>query len=138
VAQIKIYGIRQHLGPIRAELSEAVHSCVVDALEFPTNKRAHRFFEMAPDDLYFPESTTARYTIIEISMFEGRSIETDEETPDPPVVRADLRRRRFATPSRLTNTGTNVDRGAGSTARSRVGGVAPIRPDRLRVVEGCG
>jgi 4-oxalocrotonate tautomerase family enzyme len=76
VAQIKIYGIRQHLSPIKAKLSDAIHSCVVDALEFPANKRAHRFFEMAPDDLYFPESTTARYTIIEISMFEGRSIET--------------------------------------------------------------
>ena len=76
MAQIKIYGIRQHLDPIKARLSETIHSCVVDALQFPPGKRAHRFFAMEPDDLCYPDSATARYTIIEISMFEGRSVET--------------------------------------------------------------
>jgi phenylpyruvate tautomerase PptA (4-oxalocrotonate tautomerase family) len=76
VAQVKIYGLREHLRPIQAELSEAIHSCVVEALQFPANKRAHRFFHMETEDFYFPASASARYTIIEISMFEGRSIET--------------------------------------------------------------
>ena len=76
VAQIKIYGIREHLEPARAKLSDAIHSCVVDALEFPPTKRAHRFFHMSANDFYFPTTATARYTIVEISMFEGRSVET--------------------------------------------------------------
>jgi phenylpyruvate tautomerase PptA (4-oxalocrotonate tautomerase family) len=75
MAQAKVYGIRAHLDPVKAKLSEVIHSCVVDALQFPLNKRAHRFFPMSAEDFYFPASATARYTIIEISMFEGRSIE---------------------------------------------------------------
>jgi phenylpyruvate tautomerase PptA (4-oxalocrotonate tautomerase family) len=79
VSQVKIYGLREHLDPVKAHLSDIVHSCIVDALQFPANKRAHRFFPMEDGDLYFPESATARYTIIEISMFEGRSVETKKK-----------------------------------------------------------
>lgn len=76
MAQVKIYGLRQHLDPIKAHLSEVIHSCVVDALQFPPEKRAHRFFPMESGDFYFPGSASPRYTIIEISMFEGRSVDT--------------------------------------------------------------
>lgn len=75
MAQIKIYGIEEHLEPIKSTLSDVIHSCVVDALQFPVGKRAHRFFPMSSSDFYFPESASPRYTIIEISMFEGRSVE---------------------------------------------------------------
>jgi phenylpyruvate tautomerase PptA (4-oxalocrotonate tautomerase family) len=75
MAQVKVYGIQEHLDPIKATLSAVIHSCVVDALQFPPNKRAHRFFPMSVEDFFFPASATARYTIIEISMFEGRSID---------------------------------------------------------------
>jgi phenylpyruvate tautomerase PptA (4-oxalocrotonate tautomerase family) len=75
MAQIKVYGIRQHLNPVKATLSDVIHSCVVEALQFPVTKRAHRFFPMDAEDFYFPASATARYTLIEISMFEGRSVE---------------------------------------------------------------
>lgn len=75
MAQIKIYGLRQHLDPIKSRLSDVIHSCVVDALQLPLDKRAHRFFPMEDADLYYPASASPRYTIIEISMFEGRSIE---------------------------------------------------------------
>jgi phenylpyruvate tautomerase PptA (4-oxalocrotonate tautomerase family) len=76
VAQVKVYGLREHLDPVKAVLSDAIHSCVVDALQFPPEKRAHRFFPMEPGDFFFPASASPRYTIIEISMFEGRTIET--------------------------------------------------------------
>jgi phenylpyruvate tautomerase PptA (4-oxalocrotonate tautomerase family) len=76
MSQIKIYGLREHLDPIKARLSDVIHSCVVDALAFPPDKRAHRFFSMEPTDFYYPGSASPRYTIIEISMFEGRSVET--------------------------------------------------------------
>jgi 4-oxalocrotonate tautomerase family enzyme len=76
MAQIKIYGIGTHLVPIRKELSDIIHSCVVDALHFPVDKRAHRFFPLDAADFFYPAGRTERYTIIEISMFEGRSIET--------------------------------------------------------------
>lgn len=75
MSQIKIYGLRENLGPIKAELSDVIHSCVVDALHFPPDKRAHRFFPLDPADFYYPSGRTTKYTIIEISMFEGRSVE---------------------------------------------------------------
>jgi len=75
VSQVKIYGIREHLDPIKKVLSDAIHSCVVEALKFPQDKRAHRFFPMSSEDFYYPASASPRYTIIEISMFEGRTID---------------------------------------------------------------
>jgi len=76
MAQIKVYGIDTHLNPIKARLSAVIHSCVVDALQFPADKRAHRFFPLDAADFFYPAGRTDRYTIIEISMFEGRSVET--------------------------------------------------------------
>ena len=75
MSQIKIYGNRTFLFPIRSKLSDCLHSCVVEALNYPENKRAHRFFYLDEGDFYYPEGRTQQYTIIEISLFEGRSIE---------------------------------------------------------------
>ena len=76
MAQVKIYGFARTLNPIKAQLSEVIHSCVVEALRFPPDKRAHRFFPLGDDDFYYPPGRTDQYTIIEISLFEGRAVET--------------------------------------------------------------
>lgn len=76
MSQIKIYGLKENLDPIKAALSDVIHSCVVDALHFPEDKRFHRFFPLDPSDFYYPSGRTTKYTIIEISMFEGRSVDT--------------------------------------------------------------
>lgn len=76
MAQIKVYGVGEHLDPIKTKLSDVIHSCVVDALSFPQDKRAHRFFALDAENFYYPTGRTPRYTIVEISMFEGRSVET--------------------------------------------------------------
>ncbi|MEZ4700950.1 MAG: tautomerase family protein [Rhodothermales bacterium] len=75
MAQIKIFGVRERLAPIKAALSDAIHACVVEALAYPVDKRAHRFFPLEPDEFYYPAGRTDRYTILEISLFEGRSVE---------------------------------------------------------------
>ena len=72
---IRIYGIRAQLDPIKAQLSELINQCMVDALGFPPDKRAHRFFPMDRDDYAYPEGRSDAYTVIEISMMEGRSVE---------------------------------------------------------------
>ena len=76
MAQIKVYGVGEHLDPIKTKLSDVIHSCVVDALSFPQDKRAHHFFPLDAENFYYPTGRTPRYTIVEISMFEGRSVET--------------------------------------------------------------
>ncbi len=75
MAQVKVFGLRSHLSPITAAVSDVIHSCVVDALQFPLDKRAHRFFPLEPSEFFYPAGRTEKYTIIECSMFEGRSVE---------------------------------------------------------------
>jgi phenylpyruvate tautomerase PptA (4-oxalocrotonate tautomerase family) len=72
---IRIYGIKEKLNPIKAQLSVVINQCMVDALAFPENKRAHRFIPMEDEDYYYPEGRTNSYTVIEISLMEGRSAE---------------------------------------------------------------
>ncbi len=76
MAQIKVYGIDSHLNPIKKQLSDVIHSCVVEALLFPEDKRFHRFFPMKKEDVFYPNSRSRAYTIIEIMMIEGRMVET--------------------------------------------------------------
>jgi hypothetical protein len=76
MAQVKIYGIEQRLNLIKKELSNTIHRCIVEALDFPENKRFHRFIPMAAEDLYLPAGRTDDYTIIEIMMMEGRKPQT--------------------------------------------------------------
>ena len=76
MAQVKIYGLREQLEPIKRRLSDVIHACVVEALQYPADKRAHRFFALERSDFYYPAGRSERYTIIEISMFEGRSVES--------------------------------------------------------------
>jgi len=76
MAQIKIYGLKTHLDRMKAELSDAIHSCVVEVLRLPEDKRAQRFFALEASDFIYPPGRSEQYTIIEVSMFEGRTIET--------------------------------------------------------------
>ena len=38
MGQIKIFGIKEELHPIRERLSEVVHDCVVEAFQYPREK----------------------------------------------------------------------------------------------------
>jgi phenylpyruvate tautomerase PptA (4-oxalocrotonate tautomerase family) len=73
VAQIKVYGLKAHLNPIKARLTDVIHGCATEALQLPAEKRFHRFFPLESEDFIYPADRSERYTIIEISMFEGRS-----------------------------------------------------------------
>ncbi|WP_223068329.1 tautomerase family protein [Paenibacillus caui] len=79
MAQVKIFGLKDHLNPIKERFSEIIHSCVVEAFHFPPDKKFHRFFAMDKDDFYYAPGRTDAYTIIEISIFEGRSAESKKQ-----------------------------------------------------------
>lgn len=76
MSQIKIYGVVEQLLPIRKRLSDVIHGCVMDALGLPEDKRAHRFIPLDADNFFMPGGRSKAYTIIEIAMIEGRSVET--------------------------------------------------------------
>ncbi len=75
MAQVKVYGIKEKLAPVRERLSDVIHECVVEALQLPPDKRAHRFFLMDADDMFCPGGRTDAYTIIEITLIAGRSVD---------------------------------------------------------------
>jgi len=72
---IRIYGVREHLNPVKQQLSDAINECMAEALSFPSDKRCQRFFPMEKEDCFYPVGRSDRYTVIEISMMEGRSPE---------------------------------------------------------------
>lgn len=76
MAQVVIYGRRDSLARHRDALSAAVHEAIMSALEYPPEKRFQRFIALDPQDFIFPDDRGPDYTIIEISMFEGRSDQT--------------------------------------------------------------
>ena len=79
MAQIKIYGLKSALVPRRQALSDAIHDSVVEALQFPPDKRFHRFISLEREEFIYPADRSDEYTIIEISMFERRTTETKKE-----------------------------------------------------------
>jgi phenylpyruvate tautomerase PptA (4-oxalocrotonate tautomerase family) len=79
MSQVKVYGLRTNLSSRKKQLSDIIHGCVVEALNFPKNKRAHRFINLEKEDFYYPEGRTDDYIIIEIMMISGRRTETKKE-----------------------------------------------------------
>lgn len=75
MAQVKVYALASNLGMCKPKLSKVVHDCLVEALEIPEDKKFQRFFPLIADDFFFPADRSSRYTILEIQMFEGRTVE---------------------------------------------------------------
>ena len=73
---IVIYGIKEQLNPIKAQLSDVIHQCMQSVLGMPEGKRAHRFIPLDKSDFYYPSDRTEAYTVIEINMMQGREKDT--------------------------------------------------------------
>lgn len=73
---ITIYGIDEVLNPVKERMSDVLHTCMMDILGLPGDKRAHRFVPLDKSNYFYPGGRTDRYTVIEINMMQGRSVET--------------------------------------------------------------
>ncbi|TPW78012.1 tautomerase family protein [Schumannella soli] len=73
MAQVVVSGHREQIAARRAALSDAIHGAVMAALDYPEEKRFHRFVGLDAGDFIHPGDRGLDYTIIEISLFEGRS-----------------------------------------------------------------
>ncbi len=73
MAQVKIYGLKENITNNRNTISDAIHLSVMSALDYPEEKKFHRFIPLDPKNFIFPNDRTENYIIIEISMFKGRS-----------------------------------------------------------------
>ena len=79
MVQIKVYGLADKLNLVKSELSNIIHTSVIEVLQLTPEKRFHRFFPLDKSDFYYPSDRSDNYLIIEISMFEGRSVETKKQ-----------------------------------------------------------
>ena len=79
MSQIKIYGLKSSFACYRNTLSTAIHKAVVEVLAYPVDKKFHRFIGLDQSEFIFPADRSSKYTIIEISMFEGRSVESKKQ-----------------------------------------------------------
>ncbi|NNP70478.1 tautomerase family protein [Acinetobacter sp. Ac_5812] len=75
MSQIKIYALQPTIEQFRHQLSQAIHQALVESLNYPIEKKFQRFIALAKEDFIYPNDRSPHYLIIEISMFEGRSIE---------------------------------------------------------------
>ena len=79
MGQVKIYGLEENINRNRDIISSAIHKSIVEALQFPEDKKFQRFIKLSADDFVFPESRSEKYLIIEIVMFAGRSDDTKKQ-----------------------------------------------------------
>ena len=77
--QVKIYGLQKNIEPKRFALSHAIHAALMEAIGTPDRKRFQRFIILDPENFIFPSDRSSDYTIIEISMFVGRSVESKKK-----------------------------------------------------------
>lgn len=59
-------------------MSDVIHSCMQSVLGLPEDKRAQRFIPLEADDFYYPDGRSQAYTVIEINMMQGRTVETQK------------------------------------------------------------
>ena len=76
MAQFKIYGHRTFLEANATGISDAIHEASVSALGLPEEKRFHRFLPLEEWQFIAPVDRSERYLIVEVTMFEGRPLET--------------------------------------------------------------
>lgn len=78
MGQIIVHGRRSQWCDQRRELSEALHAALVDAWQYPPEKKFQRFVWLDDDDLVAPQRGP-RYLVVQVVAFTGRSREARRE-----------------------------------------------------------
>ncbi len=61
MVQVKIYGLKVELTKIIDKLSNTIHSCIIEILGLPKEKRFHRFFLLKKEEFYYPSNRSNNY-----------------------------------------------------------------------------
>lgn len=77
--QVKIYGLKSSLENNRKFITTAIHESLQDTFKLPVEKLFLRFISLSKEDFVFPSDRSENYTIIELSIFEGRSTEAKKQ-----------------------------------------------------------
>jgi len=72
MGQLIVHGRRSQWLDQRTELSDVLHEALVDAWQYPVEKRFQRFVWLDDDDLVAPQRGP-RYLVVQVVAFAGRS-----------------------------------------------------------------
>ena len=62
-------------GEAQQQLIEALHAAMVEALKTPPHDKQIRYVEHRPEHFAVPPQASENYTLVEIAMFVGRSLD---------------------------------------------------------------
>ena len=63
----------------KKKLLDVIHTALVEALKIPVHDRTQRIYEFHKDDFEIEADRSDKYTIIEIDVFPGRSVEAKKK-----------------------------------------------------------
>lgn len=63
----------------KQKIMEAVHSAMQEALKIPEDDRDIRFHAYSPEDFQVSPDKTQNYTLVEITLFAGRSLQAKKD-----------------------------------------------------------
>ena len=74
--KVKIDIRRGRTGEEKQQIMDAIHDALVESIKIPKHDRLQILHEHDADQFMIPEGKSERFTLVEISMYPGRSIET--------------------------------------------------------------
>ncbi len=72
---VRIEVRRNRTASEKGAVCEAVHSAMREALLIPEHDRQIRYIEYVPEDFQVPPGKTENYTLVELTLFQGRSMD---------------------------------------------------------------
>jgi len=76
---VKIYGLKESIGPRKKAISSTIHLALMEAMDIPEEQCFQRFIFFEKDCFIYPAYKSSNYTIIEIQTFTGRSDEAKKK-----------------------------------------------------------
>lgn len=76
---VKISILKGRSKPEKKQLLDLIHSSLVEAFKIPDHDRLQRVYEFSEDDFEIPNDRSDKFTIIEITIFPGRSVEAKKK-----------------------------------------------------------
>lgn len=73
---VKVEILKGRSNNYKKAIFDSIHSALTEALKIPDNDRIQRLYELDRKHFDFPDSKYSdKYILIEISMFQGRSLD---------------------------------------------------------------
>jgi len=72
---VKVEILKGKTQEYKKAILDGVHSALVEAFKIPENDRIQRLYELEKDCFEIPANKTEKMTLIELTVFKGRSLE---------------------------------------------------------------